>query len=69
MSYATFTAAANEAGMSRLYSGIHFADDNTIGQDLGTRVGSQALAKAQFLFEGGLRGVNTSQASSPAAWG
>jgi PAP2 superfamily len=69
MSYATFTAAANEAGMSRLYGGIHFADDNAIGQDLGTRVGNRAMAKAQFLFEGGLRGVNTSLASSPAAWG
>ena len=54
VSYATFSAAAAEAGTSRLLGGIHFADDNTVGQDLGTRVGRQAWAKAQFLFDGGL---------------
>ena len=54
LSYDTFSAAAAEAGTSRLLGGIHFADDNTVGQDLGKRVGQAAWAKAQFLFEGGL---------------
>ncbi len=54
ISYATFTAASDEAGESRLLGGIHFADDNTVGQTLGTLVGRQAFAKAQFLYDGGL---------------
>lgn len=54
LSYATFSAASAEAGASRLLGGIHPADDNAVGQDLGTRVGRQAWAKAQFLFDGGL---------------
>ena len=54
LSYATFTAAVSEAGISRLYAGIHFSDDNTVGQMLGNLAGQQAWAKAQFLFDGGL---------------
>ena len=54
LSYPTFTAAVSEAGQSRLYAGIHFSDDNTTGQDVGYRVGAQAYARAQFLFDGGL---------------
>ncbi len=54
MSFATFTAAVNAAGLSRLYAGIHFADDNTDGQLLGNLAGAQAWTKAKFLFDGGL---------------
>ena len=64
LSYATFTAAAAEAGASRLLAGIHFSDDNTIGQKLGTLVGQQALGKAQFLVEGGLASAGSSSAQS-----
>jgi len=53
LSYATFSAAAAEAGQSRLLGGIHFADDNTVGQNLGKQIGDQAWNKAQFLFHGG----------------
>jgi membrane-associated phospholipid phosphatase len=59
LSYSTFSAAVEEAGLSRLYAGIHFADDNTVGQDLGQRAGRQAWDKARFLFEGGLALRNT----------
>ena len=54
LSYATFSAAVQDAGLSRLYAGIHFADDNTVGQALGTLAGQQAWAKAQYLIDGGL---------------
>jgi membrane-associated phospholipid phosphatase len=54
LSYATFSAATADAGLSRLYGGIHFADDNTIGQTVGALIGQQAWAKAQFLFNGGI---------------
>ena len=51
-SYATFSDAAGEAGMSRLYGGIHFADDNTTAQQVGQLIGQQAWSKALTLFNG-----------------
>jgi PAP2 superfamily len=64
LSYATFTAAANDAAASRLLGGIHFSDDNSVGLVLGDAVGQQAWAKAQFLFDGGLASTTASAASS-----
>ncbi len=55
MSFATFTEAAEQAGLSRLYGGIHFSDDNTIGQALGALVGRQAWRKARTYFDGTAR--------------
>lgn len=49
--YKTFQAAADEAGMSRLYGGIHFSDDNTAGQVLGDAAAKLAYAKARKLFK------------------
>ena len=51
-SYATFSAAADEAGLSRLYGGIHFADDNTVAQQVGYLIGVQAWSKASTYFNG-----------------
>jgi hypothetical protein len=39
-SFTSFEAAADEAGMSRIYGGIHFASDNTAGQQIGGNVAS-----------------------------
>jgi membrane-associated phospholipid phosphatase len=52
ISFATFSEAAQQAGLSRLYGGIHFIDDNTRGQELGALVGQQAWNKAQTYFNG-----------------
>jgi hypothetical protein len=52
LSWATFTDAANEAGISRLYGGIHFSDGNTVGLDLGRKVAVQAFAKAKSYWDG-----------------
>jgi membrane-associated phospholipid phosphatase len=52
VSFATFSAAAEQAGLSRLYGGIHFPEDNTVGQALGALIGQQAWAKAQTYFNG-----------------
>ena len=52
LSFATFSDAANQAGLSRLYGGIHFSDDNTSGQAIGLLIAQQAWAKAQMLFNG-----------------
>lgn len=48
----TFTAAANQAGESRLYGGIHFYEGNVVGLDLGEKVGNAAYAKAHDLWSG-----------------
>jgi hypothetical protein len=48
----TFSAAAGEAGISRVYGGIHFDSGNSAGQALGREVGARAFAKARSLWEG-----------------
>jgi hypothetical protein len=55
VSFATFSDAADQAGLSRLYGGIHFPDDNTRAQQVGLRIGAQAWAKAQQYFNGTAR--------------
>ena len=58
--YATFSAAVQEAGLSRLYAGIHFADDNTDGQLLGVLSADEAWKKSFAFFTGGLPQVTYS---------
>jgi hypothetical protein len=65
--YPTFSSAAAEAGLSRLYGGIHFSDDNDTGQRVGTLVGQQAWAQAQLYFGGLIAIDNTSNATSTNA--
>jgi hypothetical protein len=55
VSFATFSEAAQQAGLSRLYGGIHFSDDNTVGQTVGALIGQQAWDKAQTYFNGTAR--------------
>ena len=52
VSFATFSQAAQQAGLSRIQGGIHFLDDITVGQDLGVLIGQQAWDKAQTYFNG-----------------
>ncbi|MEL7511428.1 MAG: vanadium-dependent haloperoxidase [Cyanobacteria bacterium J06554_3] len=49
----TFTAAADEAGLSRLYGGIHFTDGDVNGRAMGREIGEQVWAKSQFYINGG----------------
>ena len=42
LSWDTFSAAANEAGLSRRYGGIHFEQGDLNGRELGRKVGEQA---------------------------
>jgi hypothetical protein len=44
--YSSLWAAAEEAGKSRVYGGIHFDSDNRDGLELGHRVGCSVLRKA-----------------------
>ncbi len=50
--WATFADAANEAGLSRRYGGIHFLGGDLVGRAVGTLVGAQAWRNAQSYFNG-----------------
>jgi hypothetical protein len=52
LSWETFSEAAEEAGMSRIYGGIHFDPGNTAGQLLGRKTGARAFARARRLWLG-----------------
>jgi hypothetical protein len=52
LSYPTFSAAADQAGLSRRYGGYHFTLGDLQGRRLGRLVGAAAFAKAQAYFSG-----------------
>lgn len=52
LSWADFTTAAEEAGLSRIYGGIHFEDGNRNGFTLGTEVGNLAADLAMDFASG-----------------
>jgi hypothetical protein len=52
LSWATFTQAANQAGMSRMLGGIHFQQGNLAGQKLGAQVGEAVWHKCVRYFLG-----------------
>ena len=52
LEWPTFTAAANQAGLSRRYGGIHFLHGDFKGRSLGRKVAAKAWAKAEMYFEG-----------------
>lgn len=52
LSWRTFTEAADQAGMSRRYGGIHFAEGDLEGRRMGRKIGALVWAKAERLFDG-----------------
>lgn len=50
----TFKDAADEAGFSRLYGGIHFQDGDLRGREIGEQVGAAVLQRVQALASGAL---------------
>ncbi|GAM27166.1 hypothetical protein SAMD00019534_103410, partial [Acytostelium subglobosum LB1] len=52
LSWPTFTAAADMAGMSRRYGGIHFESGDLTGRALGRQVGEKVWLRSQLLFNG-----------------
>lgn len=50
LSWSTFSDAANEAGISRRYGGIHFVDGDLVSRKLGRVIGKQAWKKSKMLF-------------------
>jgi PAP2 superfamily len=51
VSWPTYTAAADEAGVSRRYGGIHFIDADLHGRTMGAAIGAQALSHAQRYWD------------------
>ena len=52
LSWATFSDAADEAGISRRYGGIHFRDGDLEGRRVGRLIGQGTWKKASKLFNG-----------------
>jgi hypothetical protein len=52
LSWPTFSDAADAAGMSRRYGGIHFAQGDLTGRSLGRQIGAAVWAKAKTYFDG-----------------
>lgn len=54
LSWSTFADAADQAGMSRRYGGIHFKMGDLNGRNLGRLVAAQAYEKAVLYFNGNI---------------
>jgi hypothetical protein len=52
---ATYFDAADQAGISRIYGGIHVTADDLAGRRVGSTVGRRAWALAQRYFDGSIR--------------
>jgi hypothetical protein len=52
LQWETFREAADEAGLSRRYGGIHFQDGDLRGRELGKQVGAWVFDKAQSYWQG-----------------
>ena len=52
LTFPTFDHAADQAGRSRRYGGIHFEDGDLVGRALGGMVGARAWEAAAELFAG-----------------
>jgi hypothetical protein len=59
LSWPTFTAAAEEAGFSRLLGGIHFQQANLASRMIGKKIGKAVWKKAEAMFNGeSVPGIN-----------
>jgi hypothetical protein len=52
LQWASYFDAADQAGQSRIYGGIHIQPDDFVGRTLGSRVGLAAIARAEQFFAG-----------------
>lgn len=66
LSWDTFSDAAAQAGMSRLYGGIHFMDANLVGQDMGRNIASVVWDKALSFISPSQNGSDASGSGAAA---
>lgn len=69
LTWATYFDAADEAGISRLYGGIHVSPDDLGGRVMGSQIGLDAYAKAKTYFVGTAETADWSAAMSAWALG
>ena len=50
LQWATYFDAADEAGISRLFGGIHVAPDDFSGREMGSMIGQSAWEQAQYYY-------------------
>jgi hypothetical protein len=67
LQWASYYDAADQAGISRLYGGIHVSVDDLIGRITGSQVGMGVWAQAQKYFDGSI--TNSPQALTMRATG
>jgi len=60
LQWPTFKDAADEAGISRLFGGIHIQDGDLRGRTLGEQIGNNAFSRAQEYINGTIFSDNTS---------
>jgi hypothetical protein len=56
LDWPTYRAAAEEAGVSRIYGGIHFTSSNLRGQELGRAVGEAVWRRCEAYWSGAAAG-------------
>jgi len=56
LQWATYFDAADQAGLSRLYMGIHIPEDDVVGRRIGAVCGTGAWTLAERYFDGSARG-------------
>ena len=61
LEWPTFAAAADQAGMSRRYGGIHFRSGDLAGRKLGRMVADKVWQKSSSLFSGSVSGSGTQE--------
>jgi len=64
LSWPTFTEAANQSGISRLYGGIHIAAGNQDGLALGRKVGDAVWQKGQAFIKGSSEPITLNAAAN-----
>jgi len=52
LSWSTFSEAADQAGLSRRYGGIHFEIDDLVGREMGRLVANEVWRKAKSYIDG-----------------
>ena len=62
--WSTFTEAADQAGLSRRYGGIHFESDDLVGRSVGRLVAAEVWKKANIYINGS-RGSSLGMLSFP----
>lgn len=55
LQWASYYDAADQAGQSRIWGGIHIEPDDFVGRTLGSQVGSDAVTLAKKYFDGSFR--------------